>query len=120
MFYEKTSNGYEITDPPPGVMVTSLPKGAANVTVKQTYALVLFRSNETGAALRRSRYPDDADQRDKYPDRGPGDVVCGQDIGLSLDSVSQTLVCLAGRKPERFQVMQPLMRRGIIQGHLSI
>jgi hypothetical protein len=33
VFYESTSNGYKITDPPPGVIVTSLPKGAAIVTV---------------------------------------------------------------------------------------
>jgi hypothetical protein len=33
VFYESTGNGYKITDPPPGVIVTSLPNGAANVTV---------------------------------------------------------------------------------------
>ena len=33
VFYESTSNGYKITDPPPGVMVTSLPNGAALVMV---------------------------------------------------------------------------------------
>jgi Family of unknown function (DUF6515) len=33
VFYESTSNGYKITNPPPGVMVTSLPNGAAVVTV---------------------------------------------------------------------------------------
>ena len=33
VFYEPASKGYKIVEPPPGILITSLPKGAVTVTV---------------------------------------------------------------------------------------
>jgi hypothetical protein len=33
VFYQQASKGYKIVEPPPGILVTSLPKGAVTVTV---------------------------------------------------------------------------------------
>jgi hypothetical protein len=33
VFYEPTSKGYKIVEPPPGILITSLPNGAVTVTV---------------------------------------------------------------------------------------